>query len=226
MSLQFTFRHDGALLLELMRDWYDAIDSTIVHVDDEDRIRAVLRWWIASAPPVAQRRASFPAWKKFGSGPAYAIRVTKERSDDAVQLVQGSDAASRGFEKCLAHGPVDPTSPAAESFVGTVAQGAPRLFRTGQQRAEKRLAGGIYVEVLRRYLEEMQGFVDASDQYHAYYEVRAGIGSILDDERYLTLSPRGEVRALYAALMAEQSNLYQWYMDLAKGGNQWPRGAR
>ncbi|MCL9665141.1 hypothetical protein L2091_07850 [Curtobacterium albidum] len=226
MSLELRFRYDGALLLELMRDGYDAIDSTVVQVDDEDRIRAVLRWWIASAPPTARRRGELPARKEFGSAPAYAIRVTKERSVDAAKLTRGSDAASRGFEQCLAHGQVDPTSPAAESFIGAVAQGAPRLFRSEQLRAEKRLADGSYTDVLRSYLEEMQGFVDASDQHDAYHGVRAGIGSILDDERYLTLSPRGEVRALYAALLTEQSNLYQWYMDLAKGGNQWSRGAR
>lgn len=77
MSLELTFRHDGALLLELMRDWYDAIDSTVVQVDDEDRIRAVLRWWIASAPPTSRRRSHVGAEISSAAGSPISLRRSK-----------------------------------------------------------------------------------------------------------------------------------------------------
>jgi hypothetical protein len=195
-------------------------------VDASDRIQGVLRWWIATKPSPPQRRSTFPAWQEFGSGPAYRITITKQPTAEARKLTSGSDSASRGFEGTLAMGPTDSTSRATQSFVDDVERGARRLFRTEQQRAEKRLARGTYVPVLEGYLEEMRSYVDVSDQYGAYDEVRAGIGAILDDEQYLTLSPDPRARSLYSALLAEQSNLYQWYMDLAKGGHEWARERR
>lgn len=225
-SLVLTLRHDGALLLELLQGWYDAFDSTVTHADDQDRIRGVLRYWIAMTPTSAKRRSTFPAWQEFGSDPAYRLTITEQPSAAARKLTFGTDSASRGFGKTLATGPTDPTSRASQSFIDEVARGARRLFRTEQQRAEKRLAGGTYLPILEGYLEEMRSYVDVSDQDGAYDDVRAGIGAILDDEQYLTLSTDPEARALYAELLEEQSNLYNWYMDLAKGGHERARTRR
>lgn len=225
-GLALTFRHDGTLLLELLQGWYDAFDSSVTHVDDPDRIRGVLRLWIATKPSPPRRRSTFPAWQEFGSGPAYRIAITEQPSDAARKLTFGSDSASSGFERTLATGPTDPTSRASQSFIDDVARGALRLFRTEQQRAEKRLAGGQYLAILEGYLEEMRSYVDVSDQHDAYHDVRMGIGAILDDEHYLTLSPDPRARSLYSELLAEQSSLYQWHMDLAKGGHERAREQR
>lgn len=225
-GLALSFRHDGALLLELVQGGYDVFDSAITRVDDGDRIRAVLRWWLATKPSPPQRRSTSPAWQEFGSDPAYRITITEQPSAAARMLTFGTDSASSGFEKTLANGPTDPTSRVSQSFIDNVAQGARRLFRTEQQRAEKRLAGGKYLPILEGYLEEMRSYVDVSDQHDAYHDVRTGIGAILDDESYLTLSPDPRARSLYSALLAEQSSLYQWYMDLAKGGHERARERR
>lgn len=225
-GLALAFRHDGALLLELLHGWYDAFDSALTPVDDGERIRAVLRWWIARTPTSTERRSTFPAWQEFGSGPAFRITITAQPSAVARKLTPGTDSASSGFEKTLATGPTDPTSRASQSFIDDVARGALRVFRTEQQRAEKRLAGGKYLPILEGYLAEMRSYVDVSDQYDAYHDVRAGIGAILDGEQYLTLSPDHRARSLYSALLAEQRNLYQWYMDLAKGGHESARERR
>lgn len=225
-GLALTFRHDGALLLELLHGWYDAFDSALTRVDDGERIRAVLRWWIARTPTSTERRSTFPAWQEFGSGPAFRITITAQPSAVARKLTPGTDSASSGFEKTLATGPTDPTSRASQSFIDDVARGALHVFRTEQQRAEKRLAGGKYLPILEGYLAETRSYVEVDDQDGAYGDVRAGIGAILDDEEYLTLSTDPGARALYAGLLEEQSNLYDWYMDLAKGGYRRARGRR
>ncbi|MBA8991734.1 hypothetical protein FHW23_003012 [Curtobacterium pusillum] len=225
-SLVLTFRHDGMLRLELLQSWYDAFDVAVTHVDDQERIRGVLRWWIATTPSAASRRSTFPAWQEFGSGPAYRITITTRPSATARKLTHGTDAATEGFASTLAKGPADPTSRASQSFIDGVARGAGQLFRTEQRRAQKRLAGGKYLNVLHGYLEEMRAYVDVEDQQYAYDAVRTGIGAILDDEQYLTLSTDSEARGLYADLLEEQSNLYNWYMDGAKGGHEWPRKKR
>lgn len=217
------FRHDGMLRLELAQGWYDAFDVAVTHVDDQDRIRGVLRWWIATTPSAVSRRSTFPAWQEFGSEPAYGLTITAQPSAAARKLTHGTDAATVGFAVTLAKGPTDPTSRASQSFIDDVARGAGHLFRTEQRRAQKRLAGGNYLDILHGYLEEMRAYDDVEDQQYAYDAVRAGIGAILDDERYLTLSTDPEARGLYADLLEEQSTLYSWYMDGAKGGHQWPR---
>jgi hypothetical protein len=222
-GLALTFRHDGALLLELLHGWYDAFDSALTRVDDEDRIRAVLRWWIATTPTSTERRSTFPAWQEFGSDRALRMLITEQPSAAARKLAFGTDSASSGFAKTLATGATDPTSRASQSFIDGVARGALRVFRNEQQRAEKRLAGGKYLPILEGYLEEMRSYVDVSDQYGAYHDVRTGIGAILDNEEYLALSTDPGARALYAELLEEQNNLYNWYMDLAKGGHEWAR---
>ena len=44
------------------------------------------------------------------------------------------------------------------------------------------------------------------------------VGAVLGDERYLLLSDQADARRLYLELQAEQSDLYNWHMNLAKGG--------
>lgn len=214
-----SFRHDGVVRLELLRDSYEAFDVTVTHIDDQERIRGVLRYWIAAAAMPTRRRTEFPGWRHLGTDPAYATTISATTSPDAPKFGYRSATARDGFRDMLAHGRADPSSPAAQGFIDAVTLGARHLFRYEQQRAEVRVAGGKYLEILEDYLAEMRAYVDVEDQNFAYDRVRSGIGAVLDDERYLTLSSDPRIRALYADLLAEQSSLYNWYMDVAKGGH-------
>ena len=97
----------------------------------------------------------------------------------------------------------------------------------GLRLAEVRLAGGAYLPIMQSYLDEARAKVDAADQnYHL--EFSNGVGAIAGDERYLLLSDDADVRRLYGELEAERSDLYNWYMNLARGGvagSRRPRGS-
>ena len=101
------------------------------------------------------------------------------------------------------------------------------FYRRSRRLAEVRLAGGAYLPIMQSYLDEARAKVDAADQnYHL--EFSNGIGAIVGDERYLLLSDDAEVRRLYGVLEAERSDLYNWYMNLARGGvagSRRPRGS-
>jgi hypothetical protein len=61
------------------------------------------------------------------------------------------------------------------------------------------------------------------EEQYAYETTTAGFGGILDDERYLLVADDERARQVYLELVAERSSLYNWYMDLAKGGHARPR---
>jgi len=86
-----------------------------------------------------------------------------------------------------------------------------------RRKAAARLAGGAYAPVLEAHLAALRAVRRVEDQN--YYEtLKCGIGGIMQDEQYLLLSDDARARELYLQIQDEQTSLYNWYMDLAKGG--------
>ncbi|WP_219817030.1 hypothetical protein [Arthrobacter sp. GMC3] len=110
----------------------------------------------------------------------------------------------------------------AQDFARQLASDTFGFFHTAQRRSQERLAGGEYLRILAFYLAQMRTKVSADDQN--YYDTwRSSTGKIMADEKYLLLAESEEARGLYLAIRAEESNLYNWYMNLAKGGHSGSR---
>ncbi|MDP5227796.1 MULTISPECIES: hypothetical protein [Arthrobacter] len=76
----------------------------------------------------------------------------------------------------------------------------------------------MYLPVLRGYLDRLWGFSAPGDQL-VHRTLEPTLGRILAEERYLLLSENAEARALHMALGQAISSLYNWAMDLDRGGN-------
>ena len=86
-----------------------------------------------------------------------------------------------------------------------------------RRKAAERLAGGLYAAVLEAHLARLRAVTAIEDQ-NFYESLKWGIGGIMRDEQYLLLSDDARVRDLYLQIQHEQTALYNWHMDLARGG--------
>ncbi|REJ06988.1 hypothetical protein DY023_04605 [Microbacterium bovistercoris] len=215
VSLAMHFVHDGRVGLELLADWYKGHDLRVVAAEDLPAAAEVLQRW-ATAPygnPVrrAELLASFPEHAE-----AVTVVLSARPNVALSRFADAPDQLCRQFD--LVFGPVDPADRApAAPFADGLARQMRMFLRRGRRRADARMAGGAYVAVLETYLAELRAVTGIDDQDH-YLTLESGIGGIMQDERYLLLSPDARVRDLYLQLEREQRDLYDWYMDRAKGG--------
>ncbi|UUW89767.1 hypothetical protein [Pimelobacter simplex] len=127
MFVLATFRHDGALLLELLADWYTVLATAEAEVDDTEANARTLAAWQGDETLVPQKR-------RFG-GPS---------------LIRAQGELSRDYARGLA-------VPMGEGVVGPeLARELRVVFRRAQAKAEARLAGGTYLTVLQGYAEALR----------------------------------------------------------------------
>lgn len=214
-SISVTVLHDGRVLFELLADWYTSLAIAESRVDAGERTAGILIGWTnarLSAAPRSSARAEFADTYHDG------YVVTLPGSNREMLRVDVAPAAlERRF--ALAFNGQEAGSPpaAARDFARDFSRWLGGFYARSRRLAEVRLAGGRYLAIMQAYLDDARAKVDAADQDY-YQEFSKSVGAVIADERYLLLSEHGEARRLYGELEAERSDLYNWYMNLAKGG--------
>lgn len=122
-----TFRYDGAVLLELLADWYTVLATAESEAADTDANARILATW--------QDDESLVPRKRRFSGPSL-IRVQGDLGRDYA----------RGLAVPMGEGVVGPA----------LARELRVVFRRAQVKAEARLAGGTYRTVLEGYVEQLR----------------------------------------------------------------------
>lgn len=136
MFVLATFRYDGAVLLELLADWYTVLATAESEVADTESNGRLLAAWQGDAGLVRRKR-------RF-AGPSL-IRVQGDLSRDYA----------RGLAVPMGEGVVGPG----------LARELRVVFRRAQAKAEGRLAGGAYLAVLRGYVEQLRAMRDEPAAY-------------------------------------------------------------
>ncbi|MFB6609002.1 hypothetical protein ACFCVO_01665 [Agromyces sp. NPDC056379] len=214
-SINISILHDGQVLLELLSDIRTNLAHAECQVIDQDSVAAIVSGWMAgrSWQPTHRGVALAPVAEKYRSGYSLAVPGPER------ELLR-FDISPKGFGGWFAlafSAGVEPGDPRTERFARDFARGLAIFFRTSKVLARERLSGGAYLPIMRSYLDHARSKVDEEDQNH-HEEFSRGVGALMADERYLLLSDDAEARQLYAALESERSDLYNWYMNLAKGG--------
>ncbi|MFB9309917.1 hypothetical protein BJY17_000629 [Agromyces hippuratus] len=214
-SIHITVLHDGQVLLELLSDIRTSLALAESRAVDQDHVSAIVTGWVAERSwqptPRGTARASFA--EKYRAGYALAIPGTER---DLLRFQVSSRALAERFALAFSTG-AEPDDPRTEQFPRDFARGLAMFFRRSKALAQERLAGGAYLPIMQSYLDHARAKIDEDDQDH--HEVFSrGVGAIMADERYLLLSDDDGARQLYAALESERWDLYNWYMDRAKGG--------
>lgn len=216
-ELTLTMLHDGRMLWQTLsaRHFFAPVESHVeARADNEDIVRGLL-----DAQPASRTR-----WEAYAGVPGdfragYFVSLSGINGRDTVRE-WGLTSSS---ERVLAEG-IEPGAgeEATDRLAAELALAVEVNFTRLQNLARERLAGGVYREVLEAMLHRLQSIEDIEEQEY-YDRHRRGMGAILRSEQYLLLAEDPEARALYSAITQQEAELYQWYMQLAKGGNAMPR---
>lgn len=215
-SITMSFLHDGRVGLELMEDWYRTYDLQVASVDDLVATSEIFRAW--AVQPRAASRPRYEAYAEFPEhAQAYSVTLSAQPNEGIRRFTEMPDQLSHSLVAAFAPGDSEQRAIATDRFATDLARKMRTFAARSRRQAAARLAGGLYVSVLEAYLTELQSVRALEDQ--SYYErLEFGIGGIMSSEQYLLLSDDARVRDLYTRIQDEQGSLYQWYMDLAKGG--------
>lgn len=220
-SLWVTFRSDGALLLELLADWYTVLRIAQSHVEDTEGTARVLASW-AEGRSGDERSRRFPGrglpradYAELRHGYSRGVAVAFVGADQRDRSAMGGfyRDAERFVEVFGSDSPADRHQ--VDRFVSRLAHETGVFFRRMRAKAEQRLAGGAYLATLTGYLDQLRAL--RSDQ-SAYRRLEHTLLSIIADERYLRLAEDGRARDLIATIDDEVSALYGRWMDLERGG--------
>ena len=216
LQIAMNFLADGRVGVELMEGWYLSHDLQVAAVDDLAATSEILRGW--ASHPHEKPRPRYEAYVQFPEHrEAYLVILSAQPDESLRRFTETPDALCRSFD--LAFGSGDPVERAAAAarLADDLAREMRNFVARARRKAAARLAGGSYVAVLEAHLATLRAVKAVEDQ--GYYEgLRWGIGGIMQDEKYLLLSDDAQVRDLYLQIQREQNALYNWYMDLAKGG--------
>lgn len=217
VSIAITMLHDGRVLLELLADYSSAFSSAETHIDDRDRTSAIVREWVNAPLAVPDRRSSHRP-SSYHDG--YTLVISAESTRDLAAFSTFGNSLRVDFVRAFGAAPGTAGDP--EPLARALPRDLAICFRRAQEKAAWRIAQGAYLPVLVGYLDELRAMTSIEEQY-AFETTTAGVGGILDDERYLLVADDERARQVYLELVAERSSLYNWYMDLAKGGHARPR---
>lgn len=210
-GIAITMLHDGRALLELLTGDGLSLGGSETHVDDRERTAGIVRTWVTGPRIEPERRNRYrPGDYRDG----YSLMVSAGATRDLSTFSQYGHSLIADFERAFSSstGAGDP-----EPLASALPRDLAICFRRAQQQAVWRTADGAYIPILAGYLAELRGMTTIDQQY-SYEAIAPSLGVILDDERYLIVAADERIRQLYLDLLAERSALYNWYMDLAKGG--------
>ncbi|WP_420110550.1 hypothetical protein [Pseudactinotalea sp.] len=206
-SLALTLLPDGRVLLELLAGWYKVLAIEEARVDDES-VAAVVERWAADLPTEPQPRAAARGDRGREYGRGFAGHLS-DRSREGLERSR--------WPRLLAvlTGTTEPAEVAKTA--NDLAVDLRILLRRSRERALARDARGAYRAVLQQYVKELSSYRSVQDQ-GVYRLLEPTIGVILRDEQYLLLAADPHLRDLYLQVRTEMSALYQWCMDLDRGG--------
>lgn len=210
---------DGRVQLSLYGARSAVLDRQIHHVDDFEELKALARDWALrdwSEPATTPAPDPDPEFQAALNLLIGARGTSPDFGDNQTQLQ---------YEFGTVFGDVSVNKPRVERpddvelgrFEVSFAVALRVTHRRLRRLAERRLAGGRYLPVLEHYLEQLDAVRDESQQ-NFYQREERGLIALLRAERYLMLADDPRVRQLYAAISGHISQLYNWHMDLAKGG--------
>ena len=153
---------------------------------------------------------------------ANVVILSDQPNDSLRRFTEAPDPLCRSFDLAFGLTDTGEREAAAGRFADDLARGMQKFVWRSRRKAATRLAGGAYVAVLETHLADLRGVRAIEDQN--YYEtLKWGVGGIMQDEQYLLFSEDSYVRDLYLRIQDEQTALYNWHMDLAKGGHRHER---
>lgn len=211
-SISITMLHDGRVLLELLTSDGRSLGASETHVDDRERTAGIVRNWVTGPRPEAERRGPYrPGEYRDG----YSLTISAVVTRDLTAFSQYGHSLIVDFTRAFGSS----TSPGGdpEPLANALPRDLAICFRRARQQSVWRIADGAYIPILAAYLAELRGMTSINQQ-NAYQAIAPSLGVILDDERYLLVAADEQARRLYLELLAERSSLYNWYMDLARGG--------
>lgn len=215
--IHVTVLPDGKALLELLNGHYSTLAQAECSIKDQDQVAQTLLVWTRSAFTDEQPRATARQQLTTSYTGGYLIALSSEPNLDFKRHIPWAADLSYDFNQAFSGRPTAMKHDTVERYCRSIAHNLKLFYTTAQEKARLRLIGGHYRKVMDEYLKVMKSKTAADDQN--YYEVWSkGIGAIIADERYLLLAQSDPDRAKYQKLTAEAANLYNWHMDLARGG--------
>lgn len=200
------------MLIEVLSDWYHVLAVAEATIDDDSVAATVTRW--AAEPPDEPRPRGVgytEIRREFAQG--YLVTIN-DRSPSGEQDLRASHWHRLRTVLAGSAGPAEVTKAA-----GDLVADLRGLLRRSRRRALDRDADGTYRAVLEQYVKQLRSYRSVEDQM-AYQRLEQTIGKTLHDERYLLLATEPRLRRLYLQVSNEMSSLYNWWMDLARGGVQ------
>lgn len=215
-EISLHFLPDGRVGLQLVSiSGYESFDLQVLHVEDTTAITDLIHGWAAGRHGEPKR--SYERLDRFPEyGEAYDVSLSKTPTAELRRFSTSADVLSREFASAFGLAASDGPDH-VRRFADHLAWEMETFFFRSRRRAQERLAGGAYLSVLEAYLTHLRGITAPEDQDY-YQSLAGGIGGIMDDEQYLMLSSDARARDLYRHIRAERQDLYNWYMNLAKGG--------
>ena len=216
LQIAMNFLADGRVGVELMEGWYLSHDLQVAAVDDLAATSKILRGW-ASRPhekprPRREAYAQFPEHRE-----AYLVILSAQPNESLRRFTETPDALCRSFDLAFRSADSVERAAASDRLADDLANQMRNFVTRSRRKSAARLAGGSYLAVLEAHLATLRAVKAIEDQ--RYYDgLEWGIGGIMQDEKYLLLSDDAQVRDLYLQIQREQHALYNWYMNLAKGG--------
>jgi len=216
LQIAMNFVHDGRVGIELMEGWYLSHDLQVAAVDDLPETARVVRGWAIAVPGTPVPR--YESYRQFPeSRESYVVILGAQPNDGLRRFTESPDHLCSRFELAFGSADSGEREAIADRFADELALEMRNFVARSRRKAAARLAGGAYAPVLEAHLAALRAVRRVEDQN--YYEtLKWGIGGIMQDEQYLLLSDDARARELYLQIQDEQTSLYNWYMDLAKGG--------
>lgn len=216
-DLLINIRHDGRVIFELRTKGRKILANAEFQVEETAAIGDCLTGWANQATHDVLDTNQMPIDVYWERHSGYQVLINGQDSAALHEFTSFSEALGNRFREVFLDSDGTPNPITVRDLSRQIATAVRHFFRISQLRARERLAGGAYLPILEGYLEVMKSKVDEVDQkYHDFWE--RGIGKIIFDESYLRFSENEAVRSTYSAILAEASDLYNWGMDLAKGG--------
>ncbi|XBH20218.1 hypothetical protein V5R04_08090 [Jonesiaceae bacterium BS-20] len=212
-----TMLHDGRMLLELLNGHYSSLAFAECSVKDQDGVAQILLTWTRSTFTQEQPRTAATQNLSTSYAQGYLISLSDQPSLDLRRHIPWRTDTSVDFKQAFSGKPTKIEDAKVQRYCQTIADNLKTFYVTAQEKARLRLLGGHYRRVMDEYLKIMKSKTTVSDQNY-YQAWSKGIGAIIANERYLLLAQSDPDRSKYLKLTAEASNLYNWYMDLARAG--------
>lgn len=218
---------DGRALFSLRNRSSGLLDLRASRIDDTDRISGFAQEWAARDWNQAQPNPELtelwraPQTREFHEAMVVVVSARGTSPELSPHHRTLADYFVQIFgDVYLGKAPRELPVPdkVVRNFVALLPIALQVVYERSRRQAQWRAAEGRYLPVLTSYLATLRAPVRPEEQ-NFYSTHEHTLIAMLRSERYLLLSADGAIRRAYLDIIAEISSLYNWYMDLAKGGH-------